>query len=106
MFEVVITGSAERDIQKAYQWWHDNRSPEEAERWYDAIYPAIRTLRKMPRRCSLAAENARLPFELRELLFGIGSRATHRVLFEVDGELVIIHRVRHTAQDRLSEKDF
>ena len=46
-----------------------------------------------------------LGLDLRELSIG-GRRGTaHRVLFTICGNLVVMHRVRQAAQDRLSEAD-
>ena len=33
-------------------------------------------------------------------------RQVHRILYEIDGEKVIVHRVRHAAQDTLTADDF
>jgi len=35
---------AEADIAEACEWWHDNRSLEQAHRWYLEIYPASRPI--------------------------------------------------------------
>jgi plasmid stabilization system protein ParE len=72
MFQVVITEPAEQDIQAAFTWWRDNRSADQAARWYEKIIPAIATLREMPDRCPRASENDLHPLGLRELHFGIG----------------------------------
>ena len=98
MFAIRITDIAEQDIQQSYQWWRDNRSPSEAERWYDSIYPAIKTLESMPHRCALAREHEAFADELRQLLFGIGRKATHRILFTIEDQTVMILRVLHHAQ--------
>jgi len=105
MFEIRITERAELDIQTAYDWWSKNRSAEQAARWVDAIYPAISSLAAMPRRCSYAEEREYFPGELRQLLFGIGSRATHRIVFTIEHETVYILRVRSTSQQSLGENE-
>lgn len=33
-------------------------------------------------------------------------RQVYRILFTIEGNTVLIHHVRHTAQDRLTEDDF
>lgn len=98
MFEVRITEPAEQDIRADFAWWRDNRSAEQAARWYEAIYPAIDTLSQMPQRCPRARESDAYPGELRELHFTIGRRPTHRILFAIEGETVFVLRVRHTSQ--------
>jgi len=101
MFEIRITEVAENDIQSAYNWWRENRSAEQAERWIDAVYPAIATLGTMPHRCSYAQERDFYSGELRQLLFGLENRVTHRIVFTIEGQTVTILRVRHTSQQDL-----
>jgi len=103
-FSIRITEPAEADISHAYHWWRNHRSREQADRWYDGIYPAIGTLRDMPRGCALAHDQDACEVELRQLLFGIGRRATHRILFTIEDDTVVILRVLHHAQqDRTSD---
>lgn len=105
MARVIITGPAKRDIQTAYEWWRENRSAEQAIRWYFGIHDAIKSLRDTPERCSLAPETDLLAQGIRQLLFGLGRRPTHRAVFAIDGDTVIILRVRHAAQDSLTLDD-
>ena len=105
-FSVRITDPAETDIGHAYRWWRDNRSREQADRWYDGIYPAIDTLRTMPLGCSLAHDQDAYDGELRQLLFGIGRRATHRILFTIEESTVVILRVLHHAQQDRTSNNF
>jgi plasmid stabilization system protein ParE len=102
---IVITRSAERDIRQAVSWWRDNRSRDEAERWYDKIYPAIATLRSHPQRCPIAPESDLLPTGLRQLHFGLSRKTTHRIVFTIEGENVVVLRVRHVAQRDLDFDD-
>src|SRR5688572_27231577 len=99
MHSVIITGPAKRDIQNAYDWWAENRSAEQAERWYVAIHDAIKSLCHMPERFSAATETDLLAQGVRQLLFGLGRRPTHRVVFTIDHNTVVVLRVRHTSQD-------
>lgn len=105
MFRLVITEPAESDIRAAYQWWRDHRSAEQAERWYRGVYQAIQTLQERPERCPRSPESDLLPTGLRQLLFGIGSRGTHRIVFTVIETDVIVVRVRHAAQDAMTGDD-
>lgn len=104
-YEVEISKPAENDIRVAFEWWRNNRSADEAERWYDMIIPAIATLSENPDRCPLTQETELLPTGLRQLLFGAGRKTTHRIVFTIDGERVVILRVRHVAQHDLTEAD-
>ncbi len=102
---VVITQRAERDIQDAARWWATERSLEQADRWLVRVDEQLRSLSRTPMRCSFAPENGRLPFELRELHCGIGRRPTHRAVFTIADELVLVLAVRHRARDRLKPED-
>jgi plasmid stabilization system protein ParE len=106
MFRVLITGPAKHDIEVAYEWWAKHRSPREAARWYLGIHNAIHSLSEMPQRCSLAPETDLLSQGVRQLFFGIGPRQTHRIVFSLDGNSVIVLRVRHTSQNLLAAANF
>jgi plasmid stabilization system protein ParE len=100
-FRVIVTGAAKRDIQAAHDWWAVNRSSEQASRWYRGIYAAITTLNRSPDRCTKANESDLLPQGVRQLLYGLGRKPTHRIVFAIDGDTVVVFRVRHTSQDSL-----
>ena len=105
MANVILTGPAKRDIHAAYEWWKENRSAEQAGRWYQGILAASRSLRSKPQRCALAAEADLLSQGIRQLLYGLGRHPTHRIVFAIENDTVIILRVRHTSQDALSLDD-
>ena len=46
------------DIERAFAWWEENRSPDQAALWYERIFQAISTLERMPERCPLVPEPA------------------------------------------------
>jgi plasmid stabilization system protein ParE len=102
MARVIITGPAKRDIKEAYDWWANNRSVEQARRWYFGIRAAIRSLRKNPNRCAMAIESDLLSQGIRQINFGLGRRPTHRIVFAIDGGIVVVLRVRHASQDALT----
>ena len=97
-YNVIVSDPAEWDIESAAKWWTLNRSPREAVRWYDAIIDSIGSLAENPDRFSLARENERFPFEMRALHFGLRSHPTHRVLFTIQDDSVLVLAVRHVAQ--------
>lgn len=76
-FTVELTDLAEADIRQAFVWWRDNRSSEQAHRWYKSIQRAIATLQDLADRCPPAMEAGLHPLGLRQLLFGVRGRATH-----------------------------
>jgi hypothetical protein len=69
---------------------------------------AIKSLANDAESHSLARENQLhdFPFPIRQLTYGLGKRPTHRAVFEVRGEVVYVHAVRHLAQRDLSADDF
>jgi plasmid stabilization system protein ParE len=105
MPRVIVTGPAKRDIQQDYDWWANNRSVEQAKRWYAGIRAAIRSLRTNPDRRALAIESDLLAQEIRQLSFGLGRRPTHRIVFAIEDETVVVLRIRHTSQDALLPED-
>lgn len=102
MYRVILTGPARRDIQDIHDWWASHRSVQQAAQWYLGLYAAISTLVDMPLRCPLAPETDLLPQSIRQLLFGIGPRRTHRIIFTVHNKDVVVLRVRHMAQNELA----
>jgi hypothetical protein len=53
----------------------------------------------------LARELRKFAFDLRESLFGVRRRPTHRVLFRIVVDVVEILAVRHVAQDDIELED-
>ncbi len=100
--EVRLTERARRDLHQAAQWWAENRSAEQGARWYNGFAKAIRSLGHNHQRCQLAGENDDFPMEVRELHYGLGRHATHRAVFTVRPDMVLVLRIRHLAQDALS----
>ncbi len=103
--QVVLTDQAHRDLLQACTWWAENRSAEQAERWYDGFAKAILSLATDPERRPLAPESQDLPYEIRQLNYGLGRRPTHRAVFTIRPNMVLILRVRHLAQKPLSPED-
>ncbi len=101
MPEVCLSEQACHDITEAHDWWAENRSVEQADRWYRSLAQHILALEENPQRCGLARENSSFPYELRQLLFGLGSAPTHRVVFTIRPDQVLVLRVRHVAQQPL-----
>jgi plasmid stabilization system protein ParE len=103
MAKVEISDPTKADTQVAFAWWRESRSALQAEEWYGQIFEATTTLESMPERCPRVSESGLSRLGVRQLLFGIGSRPTHRVAFhfDVDADTVTILRVRHHGQDEL-----
>ena len=92
-FGVHISDLAENDIDSAYRWWRENRSAEQANRWFHEIHEAVITLTDMPFRCPRCDESDLHKAGIRQLLFGIGRRLTHRIIFVIIDSDVTILRV-------------
>jgi plasmid stabilization system protein ParE len=102
---VVVTEQAEREIQSAFNWWEEHRSKRQADRWYACLAEAIAGLSENPERHGQSRERDRFPYEIRDLLFGLGRRPTHRAVFTIRGEDVIVLTVRHVAEHDISPDD-
>jgi plasmid stabilization system protein ParE len=61
----------------------------------------VLSLAQNPERCTLAPENGRFPYELRQLNFGVGRKSTHRIIYTIRPIEVVILRVRHLAQQEI-----
>ena len=104
-FRVVITEQAEREMQSAFNWWASHRSKPQADRWYIGLAKAIADLSENPERHSPSRERDRFAYEIRDLLFGLGRRPTHRAVFTIRGEEVVVLTVRQVGQQDLSPDD-
>lgn len=97
-YRVELTLAAKFDADEAYLWWALHRSPEQAGRWYQAFLGAMQSLSQSPERMPYCQDPKDRARDLRELLFGVGNKVTHRLFFRVSGQTVSIVRVRHYAQ--------
>ncbi|HZW29897.1 MAG TPA: type II toxin-antitoxin system RelE/ParE family toxin [Isosphaeraceae bacterium] len=100
-YRIIIEPTAEREIRSAVRWKTENASPSAAARWYNGLIKKIDTLRRHPTRCPWAAENDKVPEEIRELLYGRSRRHKHRIIFTIREDTVHILYVRHSARDEL-----
>ena len=73
-YRVVVTEQAEREMQAAFDWWAQNRSKQQADRWYTGFAKAIAELSENPDRHCESRESDRFPYEIRDLLLGIRRR--------------------------------
>ena len=102
---IVITEQAEREMQSAFDWWAEHRSKRQADRWYAGLAKAIADLSENSKRHGHSRESNHFAYEIRDLLFGLGRRPTHRAVFTIRGEEVVVLTVRHVAQEDLSPED-
>jgi len=100
-YEVLITARAQQEAQANHDWWAEHRSAEQAARWYDEFLAGALSLEQNPERCSLATESDRFSYQIRQLNFGIGRKPTHRLVYAIRPNHVVILRVRHLAQQEI-----
>jgi plasmid stabilization system protein ParE len=91
------------EIEDQYEWLAA-RSRVSANRWRDSLLAAVSSLEENPERCPEAPEAEWSGAGLRQLLHG-KRRHIHRILFEIRGAVVVLLRVRHSAQDLLGAED-
>jgi plasmid stabilization system protein ParE len=101
---VLLRPGAVSDLREITRHISQRVSQASADRWLARIQAAIGQLATDADRHPQAEEAAELNIDLREMLHG---RRPHvyRVLFTIDGDTVHVLRVRHAAQDRLTEGD-
>lgn len=100
-FRVRTTKRAEADIEYAY-WWiaEHEREPLNALRWLDGLEIALDSLRELPLRCSSASESTFFDRDIRQLLYH-----SHRVLFAVSRDEVVILHIRHGSRLLANEEE-
>jgi plasmid stabilization system protein ParE len=101
-FQVELTSRAERELDAAANWIATD-SPDTAQQWYWGFIAAIDSLSTFPRRCGLATEYERFPFELRQLLYG--RHRSYRAVFTIREETVVVLTIRHAKQPDLLPND-
>ena len=93
-FRVESTPQAELDAEIILDWLVSQQAGEAGRRWFLRLKQAIASLAELPRRCKLAPEDATVPFEMRQLLYGHPPHI-YRVLFTIEGDVVYVLRIRH-----------
>lgn len=106
-YRVILVPRAEQQLYEAALWWADNRSVEQAFRWLEGLEASLQSLTNEPARYDLARENRLydLPVPIYQLVYGVGKPPTHRAVFEIRGDTVYVHAIRHLAQRDLSPDD-
>jgi len=75
-----------------------------ALKWLEGFEASIASLPENALQHGIAYENDLydLPFAVRQLLYGISLKPTHRAVYEIRGDTVYVVAIRHLAQDDLS----
>ncbi len=98
---VRLTSRAQSQVQHAFDWYAGSSSAV-AQHWYEALIDCLKRLPTIAHTCPLAAESPKFPVPIREVTFGSGRKKTHRILFVVRPDAIIVYAVRHLAQDDVS----
>lgn len=101
-YRVILTPNASQELYDDAIWWAEHRDPDQATRWLTGFEQALKSLANDPENHPLARENAEFPFELRQMLYGLSKNPTHRAVFEIRGQDVIVHGIRHLARRDLA----
>lgn len=101
-YQVRVHRLARLDLRDAYEWTHQ-RAPNTVDRWFDRFREAIGSLESHPERCPLAAENAKVSMEVREMHFGRRPNV-FRVIFHIDGNCVRVLRIRRGQRRLLTRR--
>lgn len=104
-FRLVFTAQAFEELHEAADWWAANRNEHQAREWLEGCKSALALLTHNPEAHSKIRESAAFPVELRQKLYGLKSKPTHRAVFEIRGDEVIVHAVRHLAREDLTVDD-
>ena len=101
----IIMPEAEEALWTNAEWWANNRSLEQTQRWYDGFAKAILGLSDHPRRFPIARESDQLPYEVRVMNYGVGSRPTHRALYTIRPDSIVVVSIRSAAQQDANPDD-
>ncbi len=104
-YRVRLMPLARRDIERNAQWWAQEHSAEQAERWFNAVHEQLQALAQFPESHGLSPENDEFPVELRDKLIGLGSQPSYRAVFTIQGDTVHVLTVRRGAQQGLHPLD-
>jgi plasmid stabilization system protein ParE len=104
-YRITILPRAKRQLLEQSLWWSENRSAEQAFRWLEGFERALAQLADRPESCPVARENDAFDFVIRELHYGIRGKATHRAVFEIRNDEVIVYSIRHLAQHDIAHGD-
>ncbi len=105
-YHVIVSQRAIADIERNAKWWAENHSPAQALSWYEAVLNAIYSLDDNPERHGVSVENDEFPFEIRDLLCGLGRRPSYRAVFTIQGNQVHVFTVKRASEDLIQPDDF
>lgn len=98
IYDIAIQPTADKEIDDivGYIAAHSRNN---AERWLSSLIDAIYSLRRFPKRCPLAPEDAYFLAEVRHFVYG-----NYRIIFTIDRTTVRVLNVRHAARRPIGEE--
>ncbi|HXD86060.1 MAG TPA: type II toxin-antitoxin system RelE/ParE family toxin [Urbifossiella sp.] len=101
---VQLTRRAYTDVDVLFAFVKRRSGVISAERWRDALFKRLSKLESTPEMWPQVDDPELEQHQLREYLFRYW-RNVYRIFFRIDGEIVRIHRIRHSAQEGLMAED-
>lgn len=96
-YTVTFSPEARDEALDAVDYIAAQSSAEVALRWYEGLEAVIASLAEMPAQHGYAREHGSVPgVEPRQVVF-----KSHRLIFTIRGEEVIVLHIRHVARDNL-----
>ncbi len=102
--EVLLTKTAEVQMNAAADWYAE-QNPTVASTWFNGLLASVNSLDDNPLHYALARESEFLPVELRQMLYGSGKKTTHRILFVIREQTIVIYQIRHVAMRDVTADD-
>ena len=101
-FRVEQTARAKTDLDTILEWLIEQGAGEPGLRWFRKLREAIASLSELPHRCPLAPKMQ--SFLLRcGNSFMAAKPHRYRILFTIDGEIVVVLHIRHGRRQHLSD---
>jgi plasmid stabilization system protein ParE len=103
-YEVEFVRRAVADFNEAVDWY-SKRSIDAADKWITAVEKALDALEQNPQQFPRAREESELGIALHEHAFGAGRRLTHRLIFAIRPNKVVVYAVHHASRRDLTIDD-
>ena len=101
IYRIIVQPRAERDLREAARFiLGESKSRAKALQWAQDVRAKIDTLQTNPERCPIDIDSDAYGREVRVLLFG-KRRGVYRILFVIEGGVVHVLTVRHSARQSL-----
>ena len=102
--EVVLTATAQQQMDAAADWYAEENL-NIAANWFNGLIARLNLLSDNPEQYAVARECEFLPIELRQMLYGSGKRITHRILFVIRKQKIVVYQIRHVAMQDITAED-